>query len=76
MTTGTVVRSSADGDCFFLFEISMGRRTAEEDGKGFVEDLRGVRVEDVASFQLPWLWEACTSRRTHHSPPDAKCFWS
>ena len=34
----------------FLFEISMGRRTAEEDGEGFVEDLRGVRVEDVASF--------------------------
>lgn len=37
-----------------VFFLARGRRTAEEDGEGFVENLGGVRVEDVASLQLPW----------------------
>jgi len=74
--------------------IAMGRRTAEEDNESFIKNLGGVRIEDVASLQLPRLREVWrgsgfgaafvalisaqalrSPRGTHHSPPDAECFW-
>ena len=63
-------------------------RTTEEDGEGFVENIGGVRIEDVASLHLPrlreaWRWFGAlvtlisrSPSGTHHSLPDTEGFWT